>query len=452
MEGPTRIRWSLLALLFFISLVTYLDRINIAVAGKLMSEAFGLSDLQFGTIFSAFVVGYALFQVPAGWVGDRFGYKRTLVFSLILWSCFSALTPWAGRGFLVSMVGVVPAIWIVRFLIGLGEAASYPCSNALVGRWFPSKERGVATGTIFAGLGLGTAITPPFVAWLMVTFGWEQSFYICGLLGLVLAAVVSLYLTEKPEDHSGINESELRYILSGRETPAQAASRTAPQATPWKKILSDRNVWLLFISYMCTGYTVYLYFAWFYRYLVDARGMGLIQGSFFGAMPFLLMTFSAPFGGWLSDRLSLRLGKTVARRLIVFCAKLPCLPLVYLGATAEDNTMSVIWLSLAFGLSFLGANCYWTTAIELLPPHAGTVSATMTMGINVAGIFAPVLTPLIKDQYGWTAAWVVAGAFTMVGGLLWIFIQPEKKIGDIKEPASEGSLAGSSGGDEGHSP
>lgn len=144
MERPTRIRWSLLGLLFFISFVTYLDRINIAVAGKLMSEAFGLTDLQFGTIFSAFVVGYALFQVPAGWVGDRFGHKRTLVFSLILWSFFTALTPWAGRGFLVSMVGVVPAIWIVRFLIGFGEAASYPSSNALVGRWFPSKERGLA--------------------------------------------------------------------------------------------------------------------------------------------------------------------------------------------------------------------------------------------------------------------------------------------------------------------
>lgn len=428
MERPTRIRWSLLGLLFFISFVTYLDRINIAVAGKLMSEAFGLTDLQFGTIFSAFVVGYALFQVPAGWVGDRFGHKRTLVFSLILWSCFTALTPWAGRGFLVSMVGVVPAIWIVRFLIGLGEAASYPSSNALVGRWFPSKERGLATGTIFAGLGLGTTLTPPFVAWLMVTFGWETSFYVCGLLGLVLAAVLFFYLEERPEDHSQINEAELQYILSGRETPAQKASGTAPQPTPWKKILSDRNVWLLFLSYMCTGYTVYLYFAWFYRYLIDERGFDLVQGSFFGALPFLLMTFSAPFGGWLSDRLSLRLGKTTARRLIVFCAKLPCLPLIYLGATAQDNTMAVLWLSFALGLSFLGANCYWTTAIELLPAHAGTVAATMTMGINVAGMFAPVLTPLIKDQYGWTAAWVVAGAFTMVGGLLWIFIQPEKKI------------------------
>ena len=121
---------------------------------------------------------------------------------------------------------------------------------------------------------------------------------------------------------------------------------------------------------MCTGYTVYLYFAWFYRYLIDERGFDLVQGSFFGALPFLLMTFSAPFGGWLSDRLSLRLGKTTSRRLIVFCAKLPCLPLVYLGATAQDNTMAVLWLSFAIGLSFLGANCYWTTAIELLPAHA----------------------------------------------------------------------------------
>ena len=430
MERPTRIRWNLLALLFCISVVTYLDRINIAVAGQMMSKAYGLTDLEFGTIFSAFVLGYVLFQVPAGWVGDQLGHKRTLVVSLFVWSLFTALTPWAGSGFLVPMVGLVPAIWIVRFLIGFGEAASYPCSNALVSRWFPSKERGLATGTIFAGLGLGTSITPPAVAWLMVSYGWETSFYVCGVIGIVLAVVLLLFLTERPEEHPRISDVELQHILAGREAQAAKPSGGAfSRDTPWRKILGDSNVWLLFISYMFTGYTVYLYFAWFYRYLVDARGLEIVQGSLLGALPFLAMTISSPLGGWLSDTLSQRLGKTFARRLIVMCAKLPCLPLLYLGATAESDYVSVFWLSIALGLSFLGANCYWTTAIELLPSHAGTVAACMTMGVNAAGIFAPVLTPLIKDQYGWTVAWCVGGAFTMVGGLLWIFVQPEKKIG-----------------------
>ncbi|MEE2821894.1 MAG: MFS transporter [Acidobacteriota bacterium] len=426
MKKRTRIRWNLLALLFAISVVTYLDRINIAVAGQLMSETFGLTDLEFGTIFSAFVVGYVLSQVPAGWIGDRLGHKSTLVLGLIIWSFFTLLTPWAGRGFLVPLVGLVPAIWIVRFLIGCGEAASYPCSNALVGRWFPSRERGLATGTIFAGLGLGATITPPFIAWLMVSFGWETSFYVCGAIGLVLSLVLVLHLTERPEEHSQISDVELQHILTGRENLTRRS-----RGTPWRQILSDLNVWLLFISYMCTGYTVYLYFSWFYRYLISVRGLEIVQGSLLGALPFLVMTISSPLGGWLSDRLSLRLGKTTARRLIVMCAKLPCLPLLYLGASTEDNYMAVFWFSLAFGLSFLGANCYWTTAIELLPAHAGTVSACMTMGVNAAGIFAPVLTPLIKDQYGWTVAWSVGGAFTVIGGLLWIFVRPEKKIGEV---------------------
>jgi MFS transporter, ACS family, glucarate transporter len=172
----SRSRWRVLALLFAVSVVTYLDRINISVAGRPMSLEFGLSDLEFGAIFSAFVLGYAIFQVPGGWLGDRFGYKRTIMGALIWWSAFTLLMPWAGSGWLAGAAGTVPALWMVRFLIGVGEAAAYPCATALIGRWFPAAERGLANGIFFAGVGVGSTLTPPLVAWLMVTFSWQVSF------------------------------------------------------------------------------------------------------------------------------------------------------------------------------------------------------------------------------------------------------------------------------------
>lgn len=423
MQGPTRIRWQILGLLFLISVVTYLDRINISVAGKQMSEELGLTDLEFGTIFSAFVLGYALFQIPGGWLGDRFGYKKVLVSALLLWSLFTALTPLAPASPLVSMLGVVGAICLVRFLIGLAESVSYPCSTALAGKWFPPQERGRAIGTIFAGLGVGAALTSPVVAWLVVSYSWQLSFYVCALVGILTGLVLVFYLTEWPQQHPRINEAELEYIRGGRSAETPATSETTPRrTTPWRKILTNRDVFLLFASYVCIGYTVYIYFAWFYRYLTDERGFDALNASYFAVLPFLAMTVTAPLGGWLTDRLMLRVGKRTARRIIVMGGKLPCLPLLFLGGRVENDYLAIAFLSLGFGLAFLGTNCYWTTAIELMPNHAGTIGAMMNMGTTVAGAFSPILTPLIKDQYGWPAAWTVAGFFTLGAAILWIFI------------------------------
>ncbi len=310
MKGPTQIRWQILGLLFLISVVTYLDRINISVAGKQMSEELGLTDLEFGTIFSAFVLGYALFQIPGGWLGDRFGYKKVLVSALILWSLFTALTPLAPASPLVSLLGVVGAICLVRFLIGLSESVSYPCSTALAGKWFPPQERGRAIGTIFAGLGVGAALTSPIVAWLVVSYSWQISFYLCALVGILLGLVLVFSLTEWPQQHPRISESELEYIRAGRSAETPASSAAAPaRTTPWMKILTNRDVMLLFASYICIGYTVYIYFAWFYRYLTDERGFDALTASYFAIFPFLAMTVTAPLGGWLTDRLMLRVGQ-----------------------------------------------------------------------------------------------------------------------------------------------
>ena len=427
-ENRSGVRWKVLGFLFLISVVTYLDRINISVAGKPMSESFGLSDREFGTIFSAFMIGYALFQIPAGWLGDRFGYRRVLTFVLAWWSVFTALTAWAGTSFLASLLGVVPAICVVRFLIGIGEAAAYPCSNALLGRWFPPQERGKAAGVLFAGIGVGSTLTPPFIAWLMISFGWEMSFYVCGALGLVLAFFFFTNVTDHPQRHPGISAQELE-LLSDVSPATELAADSEKARTPWRQILSNSDVWLLTLSYTCVGYFVFVYFSWFFRYLTDERGFGEVGGSFLAIFPFLAVSVTSPLGGFLSDRMVPRLGKAKSRRMVAMCGLLLGFPLVLLGGTTGNDYVAVATLSLALGLSGLSVSSYWATVVEIVPSHAATVGALMNMGTNLAGAVSPTLTPVIKEAYGWPTAWIVAGLFGLAAGILWKF------VGKVEEAA-----------------
>lgn len=418
-------RWRVLALLFALSIVTYLDRINLSVAGRPMSEEFGLSDLQFGAIFSAFIFGYALFQVPGGWLGDRLGYTRTIVTALFCWSAFTLLMPWAGSGWLAAAAGAVPALWTVRFLIGVGEAAAYPCATALIGRWFPATERGLATGIFFAGVGVGSTLTPPLIAWLMVTFSWEISFYVCGAIGFALCIVLALGVRDRPPDGDDLTR------------PGIGAPPAVRPPTPWRRLLADRHVILLTASYACYGYVGYVYFAWFYRYLVDGRGIELLSGSVLSMFPFFAMAVGSVAGGWLSDRSVARLGALEARRRTATFGLLPGLPLVAIGSTTSSDVVAVACLSLAFGLMSLSLSSYWSTVGQIVPSHAGTAAAIMNTGLNLAGATAPMLTPVIKDSYGWSAAWMTAGAAATMAGLLWTFIRvPAPEAGVAVEARS----------------
>ena len=402
-------RWRLLAFLFLISVMTYVDRVNIAVAGAQMGNALGLSRVKLGAMFSAFALGYALFQIPGGWLGDRYGHKRVLTVALIWWSAFTSLTAWVGSSRISSTVGVVASLWVVRFLIGVGEAAAYPCANGLVRTSFPPSQHGRATGVILGGIGVGLTITPPIVAVLMLRFGWESNFYIAGVLGMLLACVFYFTVHVPEEQHQNRNSTA-------------RSSVSLPTKTPWADLLKNRQLWLLTVSSFFSGYIAYIFFSWFYLYLVEVRGFTLLRGSFYATLPFLTMTVGFPLGGLLGDFFSARLGTIRARRNIVIAGMLPASLLLYFGATIGDPVWALAALSLAAGLGALTQSSYWVLAIASVPSRTATAVGIINTGFNLGGVCSPILTPWIASRYGWATALTVAAIASVVVVILWKFI------------------------------
>src|SRR5215472_9839615 len=207
----SRVRWFLIFWLFLLSVVAFLDRVNISVAGSSLAAAYHLSNIQLGWVFSAFLAGYAVFQTPDGRLVDRLGPRKVLAAGVIWWGVFTALTaavPPNVRGALILFL-------VIRFLLGAGEAVVYPASNRFVARWIPKQERGIANGWIFAGVGAGAGLSPPLITYIMLHYGWRASFWLCALIGLIAGFAWFLVARDTPEEHPSVSPAELELIRSG---------------------------------------------------------------------------------------------------------------------------------------------------------------------------------------------------------------------------------------------
>lgn len=426
-EHPTRTRWFIVALIFCMGVLMFIDRVNISIAAKYIMPEYGLTDIQMGWIFSAFVLGYALVQVPGGWLGDRFGPRIVLAGAIFWWSAFTAVTALAGDLFLVSLVGIVGSFAIVRVLIGIGEAAGPPNYNRLVANWVAPGERGLAMGIAAGGSAFGAALTPPLIVWIMVNFGWREAFYLAGAAGIVLAVLIYWLTTDHPASHRWVNREELRQINQGRESTAESSHIPGP--IPWRVLLFSRtDLWFLTAAYFTLGYILYIYFSWFYLYLVNVRGFSMLSGGWYSTAPFLASAITSPIGGWLSDALSRRYGKRVGRCGLGVGSLLITSCLIWAGASATDPYLAIILLALGSASLFLSAGAFWATTMDLASTYAGTVSGFMNMGGNLGGALSPILTPYIAQQYGWETALFVAAALAIVGAGFWLGVHPERAI------------------------
>jgi ACS family glucarate transporter-like MFS transporter len=417
---PTHTRWVILALLFLISIVTYIDRVNISVTARQIMPALGLTDRQMGEVFSAFVLGYALCQIPGGWLGDRWGARRVLTLAVIWWSVFTAMTAVAPVLPVTGLLGVLGSLILVRFLVGVGESAALPNFNRAIANWVGPHERGLAIGIAIGGLGIGSAVTPPVTAWIMVNFGWQSAFYAASLLGVMIAAIWFFYATDHPSQHPHVNAQEAA-VIGDRASEREQAGAVP---VPWAAFARTPTIWWLVLSYTCLGYVAYVYMSWFYLYLVNVRGFGVLRGALWASAPFLAISAFCPFGGWVTDRLAARFGVNHGRATVGALGMCLSGASIFTGAAASEPYVAILLLSLGAGLLYWTVGAFWASTVDLTKRHAGTLSGIMNTGANIGGTVSPTLTPWVAERFGWATALETAGAVAVVGGVLWCLIRP----------------------------
>ena len=413
------LQWLILALLFGTSVVTYIDRVNISVTARQMMPGFGLTEQEMGWVFSAFVVGYALFQIPGGWLADRLGARVVLTGALIWWSVCTALTALVATSSLAEMIGIVGALVFVRFALGLGEAVALPSFNRAVANWMPPDSRGLGIGIAIGGIGLGSALTPPIAAWVMVNWGWQTVFYLSAALGLVVGLLWWMLARDRPDQHPWAYDSAT--LIHGER------SDRGPKRF-WMSLFNNPNIWWLVCSYSCLGYVAYVYLSWFYLYLVNVRGFDALRGGLYASAPFWAILIGCPLGGWATDRWAATQGVTRGRLLAGMSGMAGAGCAIAAGAFADSSLVAIASLSVGAGCLYFAVGAYWASTSDLSKAHAGALSGLMNTGANLGGALSPSLTPWMAAQWGWPIALAVAGAVALVGAVLWLKIDLAKVL------------------------
>ena len=371
---------------------------NVSVAGALMMKELALSQIEMGRVFSAFLLGYALCQVPAGMLADRFGARRVLGIAALSWVAATALMAVA------PAAAALPVLLGARLLLGIGEAPTFPAAAEAVSRHVPVAARGRANGFVIAAIGLGSAIAPPLVTAVMVRFGWRAALVVSVLPAL---AVACAWLAAKrmPPPVAGGGDAEA-------EAPAADGS------------LATRSFALLTASYTLQGYVGYIFVFWFYLYLVDVRKFDLLRGALYASLPWLLSIVSIPLGGAVSDALVKRLGPAWGRRIVPMAGLIGGAAFLSFGARTPDARVAAVCLALATALVLSVEGPFWAAMMDAAGGRSGTAGGVMNMGSNLGGLVSPALTPVLAASIGWENALHVAAVLSVLGGLLWLGVGP----------------------------
>jgi len=418
--SPSRVRWMLVICITFMAAIFFVDRVNVSIARGAIALSYGLSDVQLGSIFSAFYLGYGLFQIPSGWLADKLGPRRMLTFGALWWAAFTALT----AGFPNGIAQGFLIIWSVRFFMGIGESVVFPSSNRWVANWIPTSERGLANGLIFAGVGAGSAFAPPILRYMMVHLGWRVSFWGCGVLGIIAAAAWYGMARNHPDHHSWLNEAERKWIHQGipQKDPLEAPKLS------WGTMLASKDVWALTLSYFCFCYTPTIFFTWFFTYLTRERGLNLQAASYLTMLPFLAMSLGSAIGGWIADIISRHYGRGWGRCGVAGIGMVGAGMFIAAALHVSTAAAASVILALGAGSLYLAQSAYWALSADYGKGSAGSLSGFMNMTGQGGGAVAAITTPLIAAHFGWTISFLTAAGLCVVGAALWLVINPNRSL------------------------
>jgi sugar phosphate permease len=431
-----------LAFLAAMAFVLYLDRACIYQAAPIIKKELVISNTQFGIILGAFALAYGIFEIPAGWWGDRYGSRRILTRIVVWWSFFTALTGAAwGFGTLV----------VIRFLFGAGEAGALPNSARVLREWFPDSSRGRAQGFVTTAMLIGGAAAPLASQWLIDRVGWRWSFVVFALAGVAWAVCFYAWFRDDPAEHQGTNEAERQLIAAGRRprTPVEIAEdgsaaglagqeREVHGSIPWNRVISCANIWLLGAVMMTMSAIYEGLSSWYPTYLQEARGASQDLSSRLASLVLAAGAFGTFFGGWLTDWLVQKTGSPRWGRTAQAVAGAGLAALCILASIWTDSTVAA---SAFVALAALGAQLqlpsWWASATQVSGRHLGALFGMM----NMMGMFGRILFNLFVGSFAdwrkslgysgraqWDPALYVYVLVALVGMVLWSQIDPRKSV------------------------
>jgi MFS family permease len=417
-----RYRHGVLGLLFFLSVITYIDRVCISVAGPAMQADLNIDPERWGYVLSAFALAYAIFEIPTGSLGDRKGPRKVLTRIVLWWSAFTSLTGAVSNFFV--LLGT-------RFLFGMGEAGAYPNSSASISRWFPAAERARAHGLVWMASRIGGAVSPLLVVPIQAVFGWRTSFYVFGAMGVVWAAVWYWWFRDRPSEKPGVTAAEIAEI--GAPPPTK-------HGLPWGRALRNPNMWWIMLMYHTYCWGSFFYLSWLHTYLVKGRGYDNADLLKYSWIPFAFGGAANLLGGFVSDALVKRWGLRWGRRSVGIIGLGVSAMFITATMFTQDKMLSVLFLALGYAGSDFMLPVAWAVCLDVGRNYAGAVTGAM----NMAGQFGSFMTAAafghIVTRFGsYDAPLVPMAAMTAISALLWLKIDPERQI--VSEPAQAYRLA-----------
>ncbi|TDK64117.1 MFS transporter [Bacillus salipaludis] len=414
----SKVRYLILTMLFIVTIINYIDRSALGIAAPVMREDLAFDAVKMGIAFSAFNWAYTIFNIPGGWLLDRFGARNVYGIALLLWSACTFF-----QGFITTLVG----LFILRFLVGITEAPSFPGNSRLTTMWFPQHERGRAVSIYNSAQFFGLALFTPVMTWILKDFGWSHVFWVSGGAGIVMAILWFKFVRE-PYNHPRVNQAEIDYINSG----GGLANEEVKRKWKWSDVrllLTNRQMAGIYIGQYAMNTIVWFFLTWFPTYLVEEKGLTLIQTGFAASIPYVGAFFGGLFGGFISDAI-LKRGKSlaVARKTPIIAGFLLSSSIVLANYTSNISIIIIIMTVSFFAKGMAGIT--WSLVGDMAPKElVGLTGGIFNTIGNTAGIVTPLVIGLIfAKTHSFNGALIFVASIMLIGALSYIFIvnKPER--------------------------
>lgn len=415
-----KMRYAILTVLSVGIAINYIDRAAMSVAIPFMSSDLHLSSTDSGLLLSAFFWSYVLFQLPGGWLVDKFGPRITLAVSSLAWGFATALC---------GLSNSVSAFVGFRILLGAVEAPSYPASSSTVTRWFPRQERSFAAATFNNGSKIGGTLAIPIISFLIAAFGWRMTFVISGSIAIVWAIGWYLWYRD-PRHHKKVSAAEVAFIEANQD-----AATGAPMSI--RALLRQRTVQAMMFGFFCVNFVSYFFFTWFPTYLVETFHLSLLKFGLLGMLPGIAAIIGGWFGGLLSDHLVRRgVSLTVARKIPLVFGMLGS-AVIGLAAFSPTVTLALSALCFANFAATCASAALWALPSDVAPNRANvaTIGGIQNMAANMAGIISPILIGILMQfTHSFVIPLVLAGVVGLLGAIAYGWWLPEVK--PMQQPAA----------------